>query len=328
MDRRAWTFVALLLACLLGGGAFVAVAAFRDNSTDTDASAAPSAAAGALPADTRILVRAVDDSDPRLNGAVEELRPASGGKRAASGRLTCQRISFAGGRGLCLALKPSGVDYEARIFDENFEVVDRVGLTGLPSRTRVSGDGRFASTTTFVTGDSYTDPGEFSTRTTVIDLQSGDKVADLEDFEITREGEVIDSVDFNFWGITFARDPNRFYATLGTGDHHYLVRGNVRDRTAYVVADDVECPSLSPDQRRIGFKQPLGDGKWRFSVLDLTTEKRWQLSEERSIDDQLEWLDNDRLLYGDGKSVWVVQADGGGEPQRIARHADSPTALR
>ena len=34
--------------------------------------------------------------------------------------------------------------------------------------------------TTFVTGDSYTEPGQFSTRTTIVDLAAGAQIADLE----------------------------------------------------------------------------------------------------------------------------------------------------
>jgi hypothetical protein len=33
-------------------------------------------------------------------------------------------------------------------------------------------------------------------------------------------------VDINFWGVTFARAPGRFYATLGTKGHTYLVEGD------------------------------------------------------------------------------------------------------
>jgi len=116
---------------------------------------------------------------------------------------------------------------------------------------------------------------------------------------VVRNDKEIHSADFNFWGVTFTRDPNRIYATLGTGGRILLVEGDVAQRTFRVIAEDIECPSLSPDETHIAFKsrQPNGT-EWRLHVLDLASMQEWPIaSEERSIDDQLEWLDNDRVLY-------------------------------
>ena len=67
-----------------------------------------------------------------------------------------------------------------------------VTLTGLPSRARVSPNGRFGAMTTFVTGDSYTSPGAFSTRTTLIDMRHAARtIADLEQFTVTKDGRRI-----------------------------------------------------------------------------------------------------------------------------------------
>ena len=99
--------------------------------------------------------------------------------------------------------------------------------------------------TVFVTGHSYAD-GTFSTHTTIVDGTSGDELADMESFAVYRDGERIQSPDFNFWGVTFARDSNKIYATLGTAGKTYLVEGNVRERRFDVLRDTVECPSLSP----------------------------------------------------------------------------------
>jgi hypothetical protein len=39
-----------------------------------------------------------------------------------------------------------------------------------------------------------------------------------------------------------------------------------------VIHDNVECPSLSPDGTRIGYKRLIDDrGHWGFHVLDLAT---------------------------------------------------------
>ena len=78
---------------------------------------------------------------------------------------------------------------------------------------------------------------------------------------------------------------------------------------------------------------------WRLSVLDLATLKVHHLAETRSVDDQVEWLNNTTIVYGvlanpaiaalnplspttpslaNGAALatntWSVPADGGGSP--------------
>ena len=79
-------------------------------------------------------------------------------------------------------------------------------------------------------------------------------MTDLETFTVTRDGKPFKSVDFNFWGVTFRQEPGLFYATLASGGHTYLIEGDAVARTARVIRDAVECPSLSPDNRRLAFK--------------------------------------------------------------------------
>jgi Tol biopolymer transport system component len=122
-------------------------------------------------------------------------------------------------------------------------------------------------------------------------------------------------------------DSNRFYATLGTGDHHYLVEGNIAEREMKVVRDGVECPSLSPDGKQIAYKSRIGNNRWRLRVLDVATLEDHPVAEERSIDDQVEWLDNKTLAYSDGRNVYTVPADGSGEPGLLVRDATSPVRL-
>jgi hypothetical protein len=87
---------------------------------------------------------------------------------------------------------------------------------------------------------------------------------------------------------------------------------------------------LSPDETRIGYKKAVSwsPTTWRFHVLDLTTGKETALSETRSVDDQLAWLDNDHLLSGDGEDAWMVAADGSGEPRLWMAGADSPSVQK
>jgi hypothetical protein len=325
MDRRRGRILAALVGlCIAAGGAYVAFAALGPSSTTTNAR--PSAGSGLGHAE--VMVRAVDPRDPRLNGHVFVVHDGRI-ERSAGDTLACERVYFAGGRGLCLAIADSGVDYVATIFDSKFRPHHHFTLTGLPSRARVSPDGRYGAATVFVAGHAYLgSSGGFSTTTTIVDMRSGEPLAQLEQYSVTKDGHPFDSVDFNFWGVTFAGDSNRFYATLGTGGRHYLVEGSIRDRSMRVLRDGVECPSLSPNGKRIAFKSRIGDEtRWRLRVLDLATLADHGVAETRSIDDQVEWLDDETLVYSDGQDVYTVPAGGGGEPQRVLRDATSPVSL-
>jgi hypothetical protein len=255
--------------------------------------------------------------------------------------LHCERFAFAGDRGVCVLdnrihLTPPA---KAQIVDEQLRVLHTVDLAGIPSRARVSADGRYAAATVFTSGDDY--ESEFSTRTTLIDARTGRVIADLEQFEVRREGRVIREVDFNFWGVTFKADSNLFFATLGSKGKTHLVEGNVEMRTFKVVRDDVECPSLSPNQRVLVFKsRDTATRGWRLHALELGSGSEWPLlSETRSVDDQVEWLDDDHVLYRileergtpeQALSVWSIPiAHGATEaPRLFLRAASSPSVQR
>jgi hypothetical protein len=242
--------------------------------------------------------------------------------------LACDRVYYANGNGLCLASTGAfSNSYVAKIFDANFAVRTTLKIPGIPSRARISSDGKLGAVTTFVNGDSYS-PGNFSTRTSIVDMKAGKVVADLEKFRVLDHGKVFKKRNFNFWGVTFAHDDDHIYATLGSGSNTYLVGGSLRSKTMQVLTTHLECPSLSPDGTRIAFKQSTNShGAWRIYVLDLKTMKRRPLAETRSIDDQVEWLDNTSVLYWHGTDIWSVPADGSGSPRMFVTDASSPAVI-
>jgi WD40-like Beta Propeller Repeat len=325
-SRRGRVLAGLTALCVLIGAGYVIAAALRPHDVTTDAR--PRAVSDAsVPAGAEVLIRAVDPEDPRLNGRIFVAKRGRA-EQIKGSDLACERVYFTAGRGLCLAVAPSGVEYEATIFDSSLRPVKRLGLTGLPSRARVSPDGRYGAMTVFVAGHAYLSGGGFSTTTTLVDMRAGKAIAQLEQFQVSKDEKPFDAPDFNFWGVTFAKDSNIFYATLHTGDHYYLVEGNVKGRTMRVLRDGVECPSLSPDGKRIAFKSRIGDAnRWRLEVLDLATLSAHRLAEQRSIDDQAEWLDDGTLAYSYGFDTYTVPADGSGSPQLLLRDASSPVGL-
>lgn len=269
-----------------------------------------------------VLVRAQNPTNPRLNGAVTVVTFAGGTPRTE--KIFCERLYFSGPRGICLTTRD--VDSQVSILDRQFHLLHQITVPGLPSRARVSSDGLYGTITTFVAGHAYAAPGTFSTYTALIDLVRGKVIANLEQFKTYRDGKVVDAPDVNYWGVTFAGDDRHYYATLATGGKTYLVYGDMAQRKMWTIHENVECPSLSPDGTRIAFKKLVGGpGDWRLTVLDLRTMREQPLAEKRSIDDQVEWLGNDAVLYSDGRDVYSVPANGTGSAHQVLTHAASPS---
>jgi len=295
---------------------------------------APGGAIAALAGADHVIFRhtGIDDSYGTL--ALAPLAQPS--SRRLSTGIPCERVSFGGQRGLCLqATRRLLTTYRAVLFDRDFNTVGTWDLSGGPSRTRVAPDGRVGAITVFVVGHGY-GSSTFSTRTTLVDMASGDQLGDLEQFTTWRDGARIKAQDFNFWGVTFGRDSNIFYATLGTQGKTYLVKGDLALRKLTVLRDGVECPSLSPDARHIAFKKRTGGAaaRWRVAVLDLATLTDHVLaSESRHLDDQIEWLDNHRVLYSLPRAdsavsdVWVADIDANAAPQVLIPSAESPIVV-
>jgi hypothetical protein len=340
--NRVLVFVALCTVCVLATAGYALYASQRSQvatAVASDVSASPETLQ-AVTAQPHVMFLFSPTGDQYKRVAVAALDAP---EQHYLTPLQCQRVYAGDGQGLCLGNNYSnGVmsAYNAYTFDSSFQPQFTFQQAGVPSRVRVAPDGSFGSTTVFVTGHSYTDSG-FSTATTLIDMQSGATVGNLEQFTVLRDGVPFQAPDFNFWGVTFARDSNRFYATLSTAGKIYLVEGDLAARRITVLREGVECPSLSPDNTRLIYKRLTSSGPvrtWGWSVLDLATlQDRPLAAETRNVDDQAEWLDDSHILYAlpdEGPPatiathVWVASVDIDEEPRIFLRYASSPAVVR
>jgi hypothetical protein len=278
-------------------------------------------------------------------GTMELTSAGHPGAERALTPLKCERVAYAGGRGICVSGNGGSLFSSTRaiVFNSNFKTLFSIPLPGYPSRTQVSRNGEYGATTDFVSGDSYASAG-FSTRTYIINLKTGKILFDLEQMQVYRNGSRFENVNFNFWGVTFAPNNDQFYATLGSGNNTYLVKGNVKTQVATVLLSGIECPSLSPNGKQIAFKHrnPGVEVTWRLSVLNLSTMRSHPLAETRDVDDQAAWLNNSTVAYAlaetgtasagsasgisaisAGASIatdtWTVPANGGGRPQLLLK---------
>jgi len=228
-------------------------------------------------------------------------------------------------------VNPIGDGYEAVVFDARYREVRRFAVEGIPDRARLSPSGRYAAFTSFDPAGAiqyFETPQGFSTFTRIIDMRTGEPVVRLEDVEVRRRGRIVGRGETDLWGVTF-RDDDTYYATLATGSHHYLIRGQIGAGRAVVLRDGVECPALSPDGARIAYKSRIdGTNSWRLHVYDLASHTDVPLSETRSIDDQPEWIGNDTVAYSDDHSIYIVPADGSEAPRRLVHGATSPDYSR
>ncbi|MBM7810192.1 TolB family protein [Saccharothrix algeriensis] len=263
---------------------------------------------------------------------VEQVALADPGARSGTD-LACQRVYRAGGTTVCLRLAGPGPTYAAEVTRDD-GTGRTVPLPGVPSRAKVSASGQVVSWTSFVTGDSYSVPGGFSTRTGYLDLRTGEAVESLEGFTAVVEGNVHTAQDVNYWGLTVGADDRTFYATLASGGFTWLVRGDLVERRVTSLRRDAECPSLSPDGTKIAYKKRIGRlGPWDLAVLDLATGEERRLPGTAGVDDQATWLDDERLAFAAVPrgtklaAVHVVPADGSADARLLVPDATSPSPL-
>ena len=249
--------------------------------------------------------------------------------------LSCERIHMARDGGVCLQVDRAAVT-TARVLLlwPDMTVRHSLETPGIPSRARVSPDARWAATTTFVFGHSYTS-SDFSTQTEIYDMASGSSLGNLEEFDISYKGQPYEAVDVNVWGVTFAQDGSSFFATVMTRGKKHLAEGDISGRTLVMLDVSAECPSLSPSGKLLAFKSATGPTTWQVRVRTLADGSEVVVDESRSVDDQIEWLDDENVVFGlprpEGgavSDVWVAPADGSGPAELLVPAAWSPAVVR
>jgi hypothetical protein len=336
---RVLAFLGVALACIAAAGAYAwwtAQQRARLAATITRTEKPLQS----LPVAPYLLLRVTGPGASHGRMALESLNAGDGARSVST--MNCDRVHAAAGRGICLESRRGAItSYHAHLFDSSLRKTASFDLAGAPSRTRLSADGSLAATTVFVSGHSYSAPG-FSTRTSIIDAQSGRMiVADLEAFAVIKDGQPFKASDFNFWGVSFTPDAKGFYATLQTGGQQWLVQGDIAPQRMTVVAPNVECPSLSPDGLRIAFKRrvmpaPQGRVVWQLVVRELAGGAETVLAREtRNVDDQVDWIDNREIAYAlpddttpAATNAWALAIDGSSAPRLLAPLAYSPAVVR
>jgi hypothetical protein len=336
---RVLAFVAVGVTCIAAAGAY-AWWATKQRAQTAATITRTEKPLQALPAAPYLLLRVTGSGASHGRMALEPLN-ASDGVRLVSA-MNCDRVHAAAGRGICLEARRGALtSYHAHLFDSGLRTTATLDLAGAPSRARLSSDGRLAAITVFVGGHSYSSPG-FSTRTSIVDVPSGRLLtADLETFAVVKDGQPFKASEFNFWGVTFTPDAQGFYATLQTSGQQWLVQGDVAQQRMMLIAPNVECPSLSPDGLRIAFKRrvvppPQGRVVWQLIVRELASGAETALAREtRSVDDQVEWIDNREIAYAlpddttpAATNAFALAIDGSSAPRLLAPLAYSPAVVR
>ncbi|KUM41156.1 TolB family protein [Arthrobacter sp. EPSL27] len=337
--RTARWGILLVITVLViaAAGAYAANAFGRFQESRTAASAARVATGAAVLQKGSVLFRNTAPGQGYGTIGVVPLSDPAGERSLAAA--ACDRVYGTLQNIVCLRTNRGLVtNFEAAVLGPDWQPARSWALPGIPSRTRISPDGSLVATTVFVSGHAYGN-GNFSTETSITAVQGGTVAGNLEDFALLVNGTRITAADRNIWGVTFAPGQrDTFYATAASSGRIWLVKGNIPARTLTAVYDGVECPSISPDGTRVAYKKNTGSAlavHWRVAYLDLASGKETVLSEPRSVDDQIEWLDDRTLLYGlarDGvagdSDIWQITADPASRSSVFIEHAWSPSVVR
>jgi hypothetical protein len=334
--RMRWLVLGVIAALVLAGAIAFGVSAFlRYQQRSSAASPVDIVQASPMSGGPRVVFRNTSTGQGYGMVASVPLDDPAGARTVWNH--DCDRVYASAENLACLRIQRGiATTFEAVLYDRSGAKQDSWALPGIPSRTRISADSSLVASTAFVTGMSYATVG-FSTQT-VIRGTDGKNYGNLESFTTLIDGAKLTAPDRNFWGVTFGADDNTFYATAASGGHTWLVRGDLAARTLTSVHQNAQCPSLSPDGLRVAYKKNVATGAishWAIAVLDLRSGRERILGERRSVDDQVEWLDNATLLYGllrPGESgdsdVWSIPVDSAAGPTLYIEHAWSPSVVR
>ena len=254
---------------------------------------------------------------------------------------SCDRFHTSAGTLLCLTQTGIGL-YQAQLIDltDPAAPVVHSEIAALPSRARLSQDGQWASWTVFISGTSYQDIGGFLTAVRMRDIAGGQSV-DLSTYEVVSDRTEFMFENPTFWGVSFGTDGD-FWVTGQFDGFVEVLKGSTTDKTLTPTGLDGSCPSLSPDGQTLVYKRRVIEfgepDRFQLVAHDLATGEEWELGETRSVDDQVEWLDNDTILYGmhapdvdvAGASfpefdVWQLDIAAGSEPELLILLGDSPS---
>jgi hypothetical protein len=249
--------------------------------------------------------------------------------------LACARVHYAAGRGLCAGQETRGnasLNF-AYVVDESFVAGARIVLHGIPTRLRVAPTGDVGAITTYAEEESPA--GErLATRTRVVNMSSGQQVADLREFRLDSASFPPPRGPVDIAGIAFERDGDRFFATLLSDAVPYLAAGSLMEKRLTIIRAGVATEALSPDGRRLAVKRLIRErGFWQLAVVDLSTWAERDLRQgDRSVDDQVEWLDDNHVVFhdvdGNSTALWMLPVDGVTGPRVLVQDAYSGSVQR
>ncbi|MPM61119.1 hypothetical protein SDC9_107973 [bioreactor metagenome] len=267
---------------------------------------------------TAYVVHASDRDYQRVDQLVVSKRDHKVLSRAPT-RFGCDRVYQANEQLWCFTRITPGkpryyTDPTGYLFDLKTDSIPKASfkVKGIVSRARIAKDGRFAAGTAFTTGHSYMGVGgtHFSTATFIATLNEPRDAQNIQHWAVSHKGKAITSADLNLWGVTF--DPansDHFMVTVYFDGKPYLGEGNVSSKSIRVLKEGVECPSFSPDGKRIAYKSRTGPTRWSPAVMDLASGQSTVYSHiNDSIDDQIEWIDNKNLVFQITKTPLIGSA--------------------
>ena len=157
------------------------------------------------------------------------------------------------------------------------------------------------ATTVFVSGHSYSAPG-FTTRTSIVDVASGQlRGRRPRDVHGPARRPAVQGGRLQLLGRHLhARRRSASTPRCRPAASYSWSRATSRRDACALIHDDVECPSLSPDGTRIAFKRRVASAAkgrfvWRLPCSNWRRGRETALATEtRSVDDQVEWLDDAR----------------------------------